>query len=291
MFGKRKNRDTKDQWQETAAGSQAGREGASAQAARPSRPDASAVLNRQPTPPVRPDQLQRSASPPQTAAQTQATPAGQAAAQSPAPSPAAAQEPEAESETGNKLIVGRDISLAGEIRSCEKLVVEGTVDADLSDSQALEIAGSGIFQGSAVIDIAEIAGRFEGDLTVRDCLKLRATGYVKGTIRYRELEIESGGRIGGTLIEIGSEDGDPMEATVSEAEPAKPAVGKDGAAGAKGKAKAAESKPSNSETTPAGGEQDAAASRSDGGLFGDSESATASADPAAHGGGETTPER
>ncbi|MGH6947396.1 MAG: bactofilin family protein, partial [Kiloniellales bacterium] len=48
-----------------------------------------------------------------------------------------------------RLVVGRDISLAGEIRSAERLVVEGRVAANLIDCSALEIAAGGLFHGSA----------------------------------------------------------------------------------------------------------------------------------------------
>ncbi len=42
-------------------------------------------------------------------------------------------------------------------------------------------------------------GRFEGTLTVRKRLVIRATGRVSGTIRYGQIEIECGGRISGDV--------------------------------------------------------------------------------------------
>ena len=61
---------------------------------------------------------------------------------------------------GKKLVVGRDISLSGKISSCEKLVVEGTVEADIADCRELEVAEGGLFKGEAKIEVAEIAGEF-----------------------------------------------------------------------------------------------------------------------------------
>ena len=100
---------------------------------------------------------------------------------------------------GKKLIVGREIVLSGTITSCDKLVVEGRVDANLSDSRSIEIAESGFFKGTAEIDSAEIAGRFEGTVTVRQRLFIRATGKVTGKIRYGMIEIEPGGEIAGDV--------------------------------------------------------------------------------------------
>src|SRR5947209_5105047 len=89
-----------------------------------------------------------------------------------------------------KLIVGREIALSGEITSCDRLVVEGSVEANLANCRDIDIAESGLFKGSASIDEAEIRGRFEGVLTVRKRLLIRATGKVIGTVRYGQIEIE-----------------------------------------------------------------------------------------------------
>ena len=91
--------------------------------------------------------------------------------------------------------VGRGISLSGEVNSCDKLLIEGSVDAKLTNCRAIEIAESGLFKGSTSIDEAEIRGRFEGDLIVRNRLLIKATGRVSGTIRYGQIEIECGGDI------------------------------------------------------------------------------------------------
>jgi cytoskeletal protein CcmA (bactofilin family) len=98
-----------------------------------------------------------------------------------------------------KLIVGRDISLSGEITACDVLVVEGTVEAKLRDGRNIEIAESGLFKGSVEIDEADIAGRFEGDISVRGRLRLRSTGKINGSIRYGELEVEAGGQLLGDI--------------------------------------------------------------------------------------------
>jgi cytoskeletal protein CcmA (bactofilin family) len=100
---------------------------------------------------------------------------------------------------GKKLIVGQDICLSGEITACDTLVVEGAVEASLSDSRVIEIAETGVFKGKVEIEIAKISGQFDGELTARDRLIIRGTGRVSGIIRYRQLEIESGGQIAGTV--------------------------------------------------------------------------------------------
>jgi cytoskeletal protein CcmA (bactofilin family) len=110
-------------------------------------------------------------------------------------SPQSAAEPAAK-----LLIVGPDINLSGEITACDRLVVEGSVQVTLNRTRAIEIAETGRFtNGKAEVDDAEIAGVYEGSLTVRKCLLIRTTGRVSGNVRYGEIEIERGGRLSGTI--------------------------------------------------------------------------------------------
>ncbi|SIQ68706.1 polymer-forming cytoskeletal protein [Pseudacidovorax sp. RU35E] len=118
---------------------------------------------------------------------------GAAAAATPAAAPAPVQE------TGSKLTVGPNIKLKGvEITDCDTLVVEGTVEATM-DSRVIQIAEQGAFKGSAEIDIAEIRGSFDGNLTVRQKLVIHATGKVSGKIRYGKIVIEEGGQLSGEI--------------------------------------------------------------------------------------------
>jgi cytoskeletal protein CcmA (bactofilin family) len=67
------------------------------------------------------------------------------------------------------------------------------------DSRVMQIAQNGSFKGSAEIDIAEIYGSFDGDLTVRQKLVIHASGKVSGKIRYGNLVIEEGGQLAGDV--------------------------------------------------------------------------------------------
>ena len=121
-----------------------------------------------------------------------------------APASPALAAPESE---GKKLIVGRDIRLNGEIVSCEHLVVEGSVEATLTDGKLIDIAETGNFRGNAECETAVIRGRFDGELTCRDRLVIRGTGKVLGKIRYRQLEVERGGEVSGDVQMIQSQGG------------------------------------------------------------------------------------
>lgn len=97
------------------------------------------------------------------------------------------------------LTVGYDILLKGEIATCDRLVIEGTVDAKLNEVNTVEIAETGSFKGVAHIENAEISGLFEGELVVRNRLVIFGTGKVRGKITYGEIEIERGGELTGDI--------------------------------------------------------------------------------------------
>lgn len=103
-------------------------------------------------------------------------------------------------EGGSKLTVGPNIKLKGvEITDCDTLVVEGLVEATM-DSRVIQISEQGAFKGSAEIDVAEIRGEFNGNLTVRQKLVIYSTGKVTGIIRYGKLVIEEGGQLSGEIL-------------------------------------------------------------------------------------------
>jgi cytoskeletal protein CcmA (bactofilin family) len=107
-------------------------------------------------------------------------------------------------DEGSKLIVGPNIKLKGsEITDCEILVVEGRVEASMK-SRDIRIAEGGVFSGKAEIDVAEVRGNFEGELTARKRLVIHATGKVTGTIRYGAMMVEEGGSIAGDVATLSS---------------------------------------------------------------------------------------
>lgn len=118
------------------------------------------------------------------------------------PVPAALQ-PVPETQ-GSKLIVGPNIRLTGsEITDCDTVIVEGRVEATV-DGRVMQIAETGVFSGTVAIDMAEIRGHFQGELTVRKRLTVCGTGKVSGHIRYGTLVVEEGGELSGDVDALGT---------------------------------------------------------------------------------------
>lgn len=135
--------------------------------------------------------------PPQAA--MAARPAPAAAAAAPAPATPVVSTPNVTKSTKRVLTVGPDIQMKGEITTCDRVVIEGMVDATMKDVHTVELAQSGSLKGTAEVEDAEISGIFEGDLIVRGRLIVYSTGQIRGNVTYGEIEIERGGRISGNI--------------------------------------------------------------------------------------------
>jgi cytoskeletal protein CcmA (bactofilin family) len=115
--------------------------------------------------------------------------------------------PRVEEVAGSRLIVGPNIKLKGvEIDDCDTLVVEGRVEATMV-SRVIQIAEQGSFRGTADIEVAEIRGVFEGELTVRGRLVIHATGRISGKIRYGKLLVQEGGELSGDVGTLAARSG------------------------------------------------------------------------------------
>lgn len=104
------------------------------------------------------------------------------------------------------LTVGPDIQMKGEITTCDRVIIEGMVDATMRDVHTLELAELGALKGTAEVEDAEISGAFEGDLTVRGRLTIYSTGRVRGNVTYGEIEIQRGGQISGSTRNVADAD-------------------------------------------------------------------------------------
>lgn len=120
------------------------------------------------------------------------------------------------------LIVGREVLLVGEINSCDRLVVDGSIEGNSPNCRSLIIGESGAFKGCISTENADVRGRFDGDLVVRERLMIRASARVSGTIICGEIEIECGARVSGDIQAAGRSEIEkpPAMGGVAERDPA-----------------------------------------------------------------------
>ncbi len=100
---------------------------------------------------------------------------------------------------GKRLVVGKQVRIKGEVSGCERLVVDGHVDAAVSGVKTLDVTANGAFTGSAEVDAASIAGTYDGDLKVNGHLEIAASGVVTGKVSYKTIAVANGGRLQGAI--------------------------------------------------------------------------------------------
>jgi cytoskeletal protein CcmA (bactofilin family) len=152
---------------------------------------------------------------------------GSSASSSLQPRSEAGDLPTASVAESRKLVVGREIRLKGEVTCCDVLVVEGSVELSLTDARQIHVAEGGLFSGTVEVDEAEIAGQFEGELTVREQLIVRPGGRVTGRVRYGNIVVEAGGQIAGEVGSLASEASrgrTTLDAGFMRSEPAAPGL-------------------------------------------------------------------
>lgn len=108
----------------------------------------------------------------------------------------------AEELDGKRLVIGKQIRMSGEIAGCDKLVIEGKVEATISEVKSIEVTANGTFKGNAEVDSAVIAGIYEGSLKVNGHLEIATSGVVKGGVSYKTIAVANGGKLLGSIESI-----------------------------------------------------------------------------------------
>jgi len=85
----------------------------------------------------------------------------------PPPLPRPEAEPQADSRVTEAdvrtLIIGPSVSVKGEITSCNRLIVEGKIEAKLTDCPNVIVKQGGVFNGESTTQEADIQGSFDGN--------------------------------------------------------------------------------------------------------------------------------
>ncbi len=96
----------------------------------------------------------------------------------------------------NVAYIGEGVSIKGEISVPDVIVVDGSVEGDLT-ARSIRIGPSGVIKGNIVATDADVHGSISEKLEIKQLMILRATARVQGNVSYGELQIEKGAVISG----------------------------------------------------------------------------------------------
>lgn len=98
----------------------------------------------------------------------------------------------------SSLIIGEGATIKGEIVEENEITVQGNVDGDIQ-CKNLIVGKTGSIKGKIKADSLNVEGSIEGEIIVKELLKLMSSSYVSGKISYGSLQINEGGKLIGEL--------------------------------------------------------------------------------------------
>ena len=98
----------------------------------------------------------------------------------------------------SSLIIGEGATIKGEIIEENEITVNGAVDGDIQ-CKDLIVGKTGSIKGKIKADTLYVEGSIEGEINVKELLKLMSSSYVSGKITYGSLQINEGGKLVGEL--------------------------------------------------------------------------------------------
>jgi cytoskeletal protein CcmA (bactofilin family) len=116
------------------------------------------------------------------------------------------------SNNGNSLLptvnlINEGTVIEGEIHSKGDLRIDGTLKGIVHSDSKVVIGTSGVVEGNIYCNIADIHGKIDGTITVKDILYLKSSSKVDGDIQTGKLVVETGAVFNGSCA-MGSKTGD-----------------------------------------------------------------------------------
>ena len=108
------------------------------------------------------------------------------------------KEPIKTIKINSSLIIGEGATIKGEIVEENEITVNGSVDGDIQ-CKNLILGKTGSIKGKIKADTLYVEGSIEGEINIKELLKLMSSSYVSGKISYGSLQINEGGKLLGEL--------------------------------------------------------------------------------------------
>jgi len=108
------------------------------------------------------------------------------------------KEPINKIKVKSSLIIGEGATIKGEIVEENEITINGYVDGDIQ-CKNLIVGKTGSIKGKIKADTLYVEGSIEGEITVKELLKLMSSSYVSGKMSYGSLQINEGGKLLGEL--------------------------------------------------------------------------------------------
>ncbi len=99
----------------------------------------------------------------------------------------------------NTLYVGAGVTIKGTISTPDLIVVDGTVEGDVT-ARAIRIGASGAVRGHIVASEAEVHGLLADNVEIKDLLHVRTGGRIEGNLNCGDVQVERGAILAGGIF-------------------------------------------------------------------------------------------
>ncbi len=100
---------------------------------------------------------------------------------------------------GQPCIIGKNITIRGNLSGAEDLIVEGRVEGTVSLSNHLTVEASGVVEANLDVEDLTVNGAVQGDIRASRSVSINADAKVVGNIRAPRVIIEDGARFKGRV--------------------------------------------------------------------------------------------
>lgn len=100
------------------------------------------------------------------------------------------------SKNQNKISEGTKI--VGDIKSKGGFRIEGVIEGNVITDGRVVVGRTGAINGTLVCDNADFEGKFNGKMTIKDTLSLKASAHIEGEVVIGKLSVEPGANFNAT---------------------------------------------------------------------------------------------
>ncbi len=111
--------------------------------------------------------------------------------------------------SGKATLINEGCKISGEISGSGNFQINGEVSGDCDVDGTIQLAGSGLWQGSIRADNVIVAGHVEGDITATGKVEITKTAKITGTVTGEAIAVAEGAVVEGIMKTTGQSD--PLE--------------------------------------------------------------------------------
>lgn len=97
-------------------------------------------------------------------------------------------------------VIAHGTTIEGDINIMGNMRLDGVIKGNINSQGRVVMSAQAVITGNIVCLHIDTSGKIDGNITVSEKAHLRATAKIKGTIKYKKIQIEEGAIMNGQLI-------------------------------------------------------------------------------------------